>query len=89
MVVPPDLRDWMVGAAEAKGIPYQLELLPMGTTDAARIQTAMSGVPSGAISIPCRYVHTTAETVDERDVQASVALLVALLSAAVTFRNAA
>ncbi len=89
LVVPPDLRDWMVNAAEANDIPYQLELLPLGTTDAARIQTALSGVPSGAISIPCRYVHTTAETVDLGDVQASVDLVVALLAAAVTFRNAA
>lgn len=80
LVVPPAVRDWMVNRAEADGIPYQLELLTAGTTDAAGIQTARAGVPSGCISIPCRYIHTTSETVDMRDVEASVALLTGLLS---------
>lgn len=79
LVVPPAVRDWMVACAEANGIPYQLELLNGGTTDAAAIQIARAGVPSGCISIPCRYVHTTSETVDIRDVQACVDLLAGLL----------
>jgi endoglucanase len=81
LVVPPAVRDWMVTRAETDGIPHQLELLPGGgTTDAAGIQTARAGVPSGCISIPCRFVHTTSETVDIRDVEACVALLTGLLS---------
>ena len=79
LVVPPAVRDWMVAGAEAAGIPYQLELLTLGTTDAAGMQTTRAGVPSGAISIPCRFVHTTSETVDIRDVEACVGLLVQLL----------
>lgn len=79
LVVPPAVRDWMVNRAEAEKIPYQLELLTGGTTDAAGIQMSRSGVPSGCISIPCRYVHTTSETVDIRDVTACVDLLAALL----------
>jgi tetrahedral aminopeptidase len=84
LVVPPAVRDWMVAQAEADGIPYQLELLTLGTTDAAGIQTARAGVPSGAISIPCRYVHTTSETVDIRDVEACIALLAGLLGSEIT-----
>lgn len=80
LVVPPAVRDWMVAGAQAADIPYQLELLTLGTTDAAGIQTARSGVPSGAISIPCRFVHTTSETVDVRDVEACIALLTQLVS---------
>lgn len=85
LVVPPAVRDWMVARAEADKIPYQLELLPGGTTDAAGIQTARAGVPSGCISIPCRYVHTTSETVDVADVQACIDLLAGLLAHAVPF----
>jgi endoglucanase len=70
----------MVNRAEADGIPYQLELLTMGTTDAAGIQIARAGVPSGCISIPTRYVHTNSETVDSGDVEACIALLTGLLS---------
>jgi endoglucanase len=79
LVVPPAVRDWMIARAEADGIPYQLELLNGGTTDAAAIQITRAGVPSGCISIPCRYVHTTSETVDAGDVQACVNLLSGLL----------
>lgn len=83
-VVPPAVRDWMVARAEANGIPYQLELLTMGTTDAARIQTARAGVPSGCISIPCRFVHTTSETVDTGDIEACMNLLVGLTQNPIT-----
>ncbi len=80
LVVPPAIIDWMVNRAEADNIPYQRELLSGGTTDAAAIQVAGWGVPSGCISIPCRYVHTTSETVDIRDVNACIDLLTGLLS---------
>lgn len=83
LVVPPQIRDWMIARAEADGIPYQRELLIGGTTDAAAIHTVGAGVPSGCISIPCRFVHTTSETVDIRDVEASVALLAGLCAASV------
>jgi endoglucanase len=69
----------MIEWAEAEAIPYQRELLTLGTTDAAMIQLSQAGVPSGCISIPCRFVHTTSETVDLRDVQACIDLLSALL----------
>lgn len=79
LVVPPAIRDWMINRAEADNIPYQLELLTGGSTDAAAIQTARAGVPSGCISIPCRYVHSTSETVDLHDVQAAIDLLSGLM----------
>jgi len=85
LVVPPAVRDWMMDRAEADGISYQLELLPGGTTDASGIQTARAGVPSGCISIPCRFVHTNSETVDIRDVEACVGLLTGLVSNPIPF----
>jgi endoglucanase len=80
LVVPPAVRDWMIARAEKDKIPYQLELLTLGTTDAAAVQTSGAGVPSGAISIPCRFVHTTSETIEISDVQACIKLLKGLLS---------
>ncbi len=79
LVVPPAVRDWMINRAQADKVPYQLELLSGGTTDAAAMQTARAGVPSGCISIPTRFIHTTSETVDSNDVEACVSLLVGLL----------
>ncbi|MFZ4812957.1 MAG: M42 family metallopeptidase [Phototrophicaceae bacterium] len=84
LIVPPQVIAWMEQTAQANSIPYQLEVLPMGQTDAAAIHTSLAGIPSGCISIPCRYVHTDVETVDLRDVQASINLLVALLANPIT-----
>jgi endoglucanase len=66
-------------AAEA-GIPYQMEVLEPGSTDARSIQIAGAGSAAGAISVPCRYVHSQSEVVHAGDVENSVRLLVALLS---------
>lgn len=66
-------------AADA-GIPYQLEVLEAGSTDARSIQIANAGSAAGCISIPCRYVHSPSEMVDARDVEASIDLLVEILA---------
>lgn len=80
LVVPAPVRDLMIDTAEKKGISYQREILMMGSTDAAGIHLSRAGVPSGVISIPCRYTHSVSETVDMSDVQASIDLLAAILS---------
>jgi putative aminopeptidase FrvX len=85
LIVPPYIRDWMIERAEADGIDYQLEVLTGGGTDAGAIQYANAGVPSGCISIPTRFLHTTSETVDVSDVQASVDLLAGLLANDIAF----
>ena len=79
MLAHPGVKNLLVETAEAAGIPYQLEVLSGGTTDAAAIQLARSGVPAGCVSIACRYVHTQSEMVDMDDVQNSVQLLLAVL----------
>jgi len=79
MFSDPRVVDWMVETAERNRLPYQLEVLEAGTTDARAIQLSRAGVPSGCISIPCRYVHTPSEMVDLNDVQNAVKLLLALL----------
>ncbi len=46
-------------------------------TDADSIQITRSGIPTGLVSIPLRYMHSPVEMVDLRDVEATVKLLVA------------
>jgi endoglucanase len=83
MLADQRIVEWMCATAEKRRIPYQREVLEAGSTDARAIQLTRSGVPAGCLSIPCRYVHTPSEMVDYGDVQNSVKLLVALLSAPV------
>ena len=85
LIVPPAVKKLMIDRAEAAGIPYQIELLTMGSTDASGIAIAGAGAPAGCISIPTRYGHTTSETVDMGDVTACVDLLVAIVDKPVDF----
>lgn len=79
MLAHPGVRRWMVDTARRIGIPYQLEVLERGSTDAMAMQTSRAGVPVGVLSIPTRYVHTPSEMIDYQDVLNSVRLLVELL----------
>ena len=66
----------MVKVAEEKDIPYQLEAEARPTgTDARAIQVARSGVATGLVSIPLRYMHTPCETMDLKDIENTVKLL--------------
>lgn len=80
MLSDPRVVSWMAATAQAEKIPYQMEVLESGSTDARAIQLARAGVPSGCLSIPCRYIHSPSEMVDFRDVENAVRLLKALLS---------
>lgn len=84
MLADPRVVSWMVKGAEKQQLPYQLEILEGGSTDARAIQLARAGVPAGCVSIPCRYIHSPSEMVDGGDVQNAVKLLLELLSNPVT-----
>jgi endoglucanase len=79
MIAHPKVRRLLVERAEEAGIPFQLEVLESGTTDAAAVQLVRSGVPAGCVSIPCRYIHSSSEMVDESDVENGVRLLLEVL----------
>ena len=80
MLTHPSVRQMLIDTAVEAGIPYQIEVLEGGSTDGAVIQTTRSGIPTGVLSVPCRYVHTPSEMVDKDDVQNAVRLLLHLLS---------
>jgi putative aminopeptidase FrvX len=79
-VADPRVSEWIKAGAKRARIPLQTSILTRGGTDAYTIQTAGPGVPSGGVSIPCRYIHSPSEMVDVNDLENSVKLLVALLS---------
>lgn len=74
----PKVSELLVETAEAEGIDYNLAASGRGTsTDADVIQISRSGIPTGLVSIPLRYMHSPVEMVDLRDVEATVELLAA------------
>lgn len=74
------LVDEFIALAESHQIPYQLEVLPVGGTDAGAIQRARAGVPAITLSVPTRYIHTVVEACHTDDIQATIDLLVAFLT---------
>lgn len=79
MLTHPKVKRHLAELAETAGIKYQYEVLGYGGTDAGTIHTTRAGIPSGAISIPVRFVHTPVEMADLKDIEAAVQLTRALL----------
>lgn len=86
----PDLVDRVIEVAEANDIPLQHEPSSRRTgTDTDSIFKTRRGVPSVLLSVPLRYMHSTVEVVDTKDIEHCVQLYVAVtrsLQADETFR---
>ena len=65
--------------AKAGDIPAQRDIMRGGGTDAGALHTTRLGVRTGGVSIPCRYIHTPAETASLQDAEACVRLLTAFV----------
>jgi endoglucanase len=74
----PKVFELLVETAEAEGIEHSISASGRGTsTDADVLQISRSGIPTGVVSIPLRYMHSPVELVDLKDVEATVELLAA------------
>jgi putative aminopeptidase FrvX len=73
------LVDWLIETAEAEGIPYQFKRPNVGSTDGGAINHSRIGVPTVALSVPCRYIHAPVAVMDLGDFWHTVALLKAAL----------
>lgn len=74
--INPVVFERLVAAAEAEGIPYQLEAEPSVTgTDARAIQVTRAGIPVGLVSVPLRYMHTPTEVIALKDLENTVRLI--------------
>jgi endoglucanase len=74
----PKLFELLVETAEAEGIEHTVGASGRGTsTDADVIQISRSGIATGLVSIPLRYMHSPVELVDLGDLEAAVELVAA------------
>lgn len=78
-MVSEEVKELMISAAEENRIPYQLNVVKGGTTDAAYIRLTKEGVPAGSIAVPVRYGHSSVEVASLEDVANSIKLTVAIL----------
>jgi putative aminopeptidase FrvX len=74
----PKMFELLVETAEEAGIEHTVGATGNSTgTDADGVQFARSGIPTGLVSIPLRYMHSPVEMVDLADVEAAVELIAA------------
>jgi putative aminopeptidase FrvX len=76
----PLVVDRLVEVAEQEKIPYTFQAAPRASrTDADGIYLVRSGVPTGLVSIPNRYMHSPNEVVSTGDLFMAARLLAAFV----------
>lgn len=74
--VNPKVNELLFSAADKIKEQYQREAIPRATgTDANSIQITRSGIATGLISIPTRYMHTPSEIISLKDVESGINIL--------------
>ena len=69
------IREELKKLAGENDIPYQLEIMTDGGTDAGSIHLTRGGVRTGGISIPTRYIHSVSDMASISDIKNCSALV--------------
>lgn len=69
VVAHPQMLERLIRVAEEGKIPYQFRRYLGNFTDAGAVSQSQSGVPTGVISTPCRYLHTPASLINLDDLR--------------------
>ncbi len=75
MIPHRKLRDHVVSIAKELSIPYQIDIMTGGGTDAGKFHVTNSGVPTMVVSVPSRYIHSHVSVVQEDDLENAIELL--------------
>lgn len=81
VICHPSMVEKLTDLAQKRSIPFQTDVIRSGGTDAGPIHVSRTGVYTGGISIPCRYIHTPTEMVQASDVDACMKLAAAFACA--------
>jgi endoglucanase len=74
----PRVFELLYTAAEEEAIPFTISSSGRGTgTDADAIHLSRAGIPTGLVSVPLRYMHSSVETVSIDDVENTAKLVAA------------
>ncbi len=85
LIATQTVVDWMAETAREFNIPAQLEVSEGGTTDATAIYLSRSGIPTGVLSVPTRYIHSPVEVLSLDDIDKAAELMARVLETAPRF----
>lgn len=77
MIGMPRVIRALADAAEQDGIRFQYQVPAPGGTDAGVIHRSRAGVLAGAVSLPCRYIHSPYATLRRSDFEEAIRLIAA------------
>jgi putative aminopeptidase len=73
------MKNLITSYADRLDIPYQLSVIPKGTSDLSAVHLVKEGIHGAAILFPRRYSHSPVEMADLSDFEAGFGLLEAML----------
>jgi len=82
VIVPKSVLSWLRSSAEDSSLDYQMDVGTGGTTDATAIHLTKTGIPTGVISVPTRYIHSPVEVLSLQDLDECAELLAQALRTA-------
>ena len=78
--IHPLVFERLAAVAEREGIPHTIQAAPRATyTDADGIHLVRTGVPTGLLSVPNRYMHSPNEVVSLEDLETTARLMAAFI----------
>jgi endoglucanase len=75
VIVQEKVLEWLKETAKKNKIKYQLDVGRGGMTDATAIHLTKSGIPTGVISAPTRYIHSPVEVLNINDLDEGAELI--------------
>jgi endoglucanase len=81
-VIHPKVKKWVKETASKNKIKLQFDIMSGGASDASVGPTIREGIPSGAITVPVRYIHTPVEVADMKIAENCIKLCVKLAETA-------
>ncbi len=81
MITSPRMLRFLTEVAQGKNIPYQMKQPLFGGTNAGEIHLSRSGVLTGVLANPARYIHGPSSLLDFADFESQIELAVAALEA--------
>ncbi len=73
-ITPVSLFNALTQLCTQHQVPYQVRIAPRGGNDAGAVHLSKTGVPSCALSLPTRNIHSNVEVCAKEDVQAMIDL---------------
>lgn len=75
MVPHRGMRETVVQVAKESHLPYQIEMMSGGGTDAGKFHLYGQGVPSIVIGVPARYIHSHVSIIHRDDLENGIKLI--------------